>query len=154
MGRENKTYSEKLKDPRWQKKRLQILERDEWLCRTCGRGDKTLHVHHSEYISGRDPWEYEDKYLIVLCEDCHAEITNFLPEVTKSLLLPFKLSLHDSFIWNCAIETFSQWDDLHGLVYTLWELKNRQEDVAEALSDLFRKLCKNAGKEGIYNNQP
>jgi hypothetical protein len=27
-----KTYSEKLRDPRWQKKRLQIFERDEFMC--------------------------------------------------------------------------------------------------------------------------
>ena len=29
-------YSEKLKDPRWQKKRLEILERDNFRCQYCG----------------------------------------------------------------------------------------------------------------------
>lgn len=29
-------YKEKLKDPRWQKKRLQIFERDDWCCQKCG----------------------------------------------------------------------------------------------------------------------
>src|SRR5690349_359222 len=106
------TYSEKLKDPRWQKKRLKILERDEWICKGCFRGDKTLHVHHNEYISGREPWEYEDKYLTTLCEECHSEITTFLPQAVKDLVLPFKLSLHDSFIWRCAIESMRQWEDL------------------------------------------
>ena len=41
---ENKTYLEKLKDPRWQKKRLEILERDGWKCMACGEKEKTLRV--------------------------------------------------------------------------------------------------------------
>jgi hypothetical protein len=62
-------YSEKLKDPRWQKKRLKILERDEFACNDCGDTESTLMVHHLKYAG--DPWEIEDKYLITLCEDCH-----------------------------------------------------------------------------------
>ncbi len=65
------TYSEKLKDPRWQKKRLQILERDAWTCKHCKATDKTLHVHHVVYHKGFDPWEYEDLEYITLCWDCH-----------------------------------------------------------------------------------
>lgn len=65
------TYSEKLKDPRWQKKRLQILERDKFQCQDCGHKGKTLHVHHKYYIFKKDPWEYPDDLLITLCEDCH-----------------------------------------------------------------------------------
>jgi hypothetical protein len=63
------TYSEKLKDPRWQKKRLEILNRDEWNCRFCGEEEKTLHVHHISYFG--DPWEAPDKMLITLCKECH-----------------------------------------------------------------------------------
>lgn len=29
------TYSQKLRDPRWQKKRLEILERDSFTCQHC-----------------------------------------------------------------------------------------------------------------------
>lgn len=68
---EKKTYSEKLKDPRWQKKRLEILERDKWFCQRCFDGENTLHVHHLRYIPGRDPWDYDDKLLITLCAECH-----------------------------------------------------------------------------------
>jgi len=64
-----KTYSEKLKDPRWQKKRLKILERDEFSCRICGNKKSTLHIHHISY--NENPWETNDKLLITLCEDCH-----------------------------------------------------------------------------------
>ena len=37
---------EKYKDPRWQKKRLKILERDKWACQLCDGKEKTLHIHH------------------------------------------------------------------------------------------------------------
>jgi 5-methylcytosine-specific restriction endonuclease McrA len=66
-----KTYAEKLRDPRWQKKRLAILERDEFRCRDCCADDKTLHVHHCLYIAGKEPWDYFDEELRTLCEDCH-----------------------------------------------------------------------------------
>lgn len=64
-------YSEKLKDPRWQKKRLEILERDNWTCRGCGGKETTLHVHHIAYLSGIEPWDIPDGFLITLCKTCH-----------------------------------------------------------------------------------
>jgi len=67
-----KTYSEKLKDPRWQKKRLKIMERDEFMCRSCYDTENTLNVHHKYYIQGRKPWEYPEDLLVTLCEGCHA----------------------------------------------------------------------------------
>jgi hypothetical protein len=66
-----KLYREKLKDPRWQKRRLDILNRDEFRCRLCNAGDETLHVHHKHYSYWKDPWDYKDNELITLCEDCH-----------------------------------------------------------------------------------
>lgn len=65
------TYSEKLKDPRWQKKRLEIMQRDEFTCRECGDTKSTLHVHHVYYLNNRDPWDYEDENFMTLCSDCH-----------------------------------------------------------------------------------
>ena len=70
---ENKTYSEKLKDPRWQKKRLEIMERDGWACSFCGDKESTLHIHHIEYKPYGDPWEYPNHLMFTLCESCHAE---------------------------------------------------------------------------------
>jgi hypothetical protein len=66
-----KSYSEKLKDPRWQKKRLEILQRDGFNCCICGDENSTLHVHHRYYINGRDPWDYDDNILTTLCDGCH-----------------------------------------------------------------------------------
>jgi len=64
-------YAEKLKDPRWQKKRLEILERDKWMCRGCCETQKTLHVHHIFYVHGLEPWDVPSGLLITLCSDCH-----------------------------------------------------------------------------------
>lgn len=65
------TYSEKLQDIRWQKKRLSILNRDNWQCRKCPVPSKFLHVHHKQYEYGRDPWAYEDENFLSLCPSCH-----------------------------------------------------------------------------------
>lgn len=63
------TYADKLKDPRWQKKRLEVFNRDEWKCIMCKDDTTTLHVHHFEY-SG-NPWEAEMESLATLCHHCH-----------------------------------------------------------------------------------
>lgn len=68
------TYFEKLRDPRWQKKRLEIMQRDYFMCMECGSSDKTLCVHHRYYISNREPWEYPDFCFLTLCQDCHFQI--------------------------------------------------------------------------------
>ena len=76
LSKFSQEYREKLKDPRWQKKRLEIFERDEFRCRYCGTTEKTLSVHHLFYIKGCDPWEYPDEVVITLCEDCHESETS------------------------------------------------------------------------------
>lgn len=63
------TYGEKLKDPRWQKKRLEILNRDEFKCRACQSKTDTLHVHHLKYTD--EPWDAADVDLVTLCDVCH-----------------------------------------------------------------------------------
>lgn len=74
-GRAGTSYADLLKDPRWQKKRLLVLEAAGWECSSCGANDKTLHVHHLRYVRGRMPWEYPNDELEVLCEGCHEEAT-------------------------------------------------------------------------------
>lgn len=56
-------YSERLKDPRWQKKRLEIFERDKWQCQFCEDKDSTLVVHHKDYVKGKEPWDYPNSEL-------------------------------------------------------------------------------------------
>lgn len=73
LNQAKKAYSEKLKDPRWQKKRLEVLEFYGWECSLCGDTESMLHVHHRDYFKGREPWEYEVSQLEVLCKTCHSE---------------------------------------------------------------------------------
>lgn len=57
--------------PEWQRKRLEIMERDGFQCVDCGAKESTLNVHHSYYEKGRKPWEYPAHSLNTLCESCH-----------------------------------------------------------------------------------
>ena len=66
-----KTYSEQYRSPKWQKKRLEVMELAGFECVACGSKDKTLNVHHLVYHKGREVWDYENGELQVLCEECH-----------------------------------------------------------------------------------
>jgi len=72
LANRREAYAEKLRDPRWQKKRLEIFERDGWACKCCGAASETLHVHHRRYLFGREPWDNPQSDLVTLCETCHA----------------------------------------------------------------------------------
>lgn len=65
------TYKEKLLDPRWRRKRLEILARDEYTCTHCQQTNVELHVHHNRYSESRNPWDIENEWLQTLCKDCH-----------------------------------------------------------------------------------
>ena len=89
----SKTYSEKLKDPRWQRKRLEVMQRDGFTCLRCKSTDKTLHVHHVRYKSGRSPWEYEAIDLVTFCEDCHLDFTEIKRGLRENLAYLFNNGL-------------------------------------------------------------
>ena len=57
------------KDPRWQKRRLEIMERDGFACVACGNKESELHVHHKRYRG--QPWEAKDDDMQTLCVYCH-----------------------------------------------------------------------------------
>lgn len=78
-------YSQKLLDPRWQKKRLSIFERDGWKCRSCGSKEGTLHLHHAFYEHGAEPWDYPDYAFLTLCSDCHASEHEEMPDAILNL---------------------------------------------------------------------
>jgi 5-methylcytosine-specific restriction enzyme A len=64
-------YQRQLRDPRWQRRRLHIFERDGWACVECGARDKELQVHHTTYVWGQAPWEAPTRSLVTLCVTCH-----------------------------------------------------------------------------------
>lgn len=71
IRKKDKDYADLLKSPHWQRKRLRILERDEWKCRMCDDTENPLHVHHKYYLKDAKPWEYPDDSLITFCDECH-----------------------------------------------------------------------------------
>lgn len=93
------TYKEQYLHPEWQKKRVEILNRDNFTCRYCEAKDITLHVHHREYHEGKKVWEYDNSYLVTLCKECHknyeAELTFYcmLDDVHthEQLTIPFQI---------------------------------------------------------------
>jgi hypothetical protein len=65
------SYAEDLKHPKWQEKRLRVLDHAGFKCERCGSTERSLHAHHKIYLRGHKPWEYEDYLLECLCEVCH-----------------------------------------------------------------------------------
>jgi len=70
------SYAELLRDPRWQRLRLYVMERDGWACVYCKASHRNLQVHHKHYEKGLAPWEYPASVLVTACEDCHGRITD------------------------------------------------------------------------------
>lgn len=86
MSKTKSNYSEKLRDPRWQRRRLEIFQRDNFTCQSCHSDSKTLNIHHLKYFPGREPWEYEDHYLVTYCEKCH-ETEHLIGNDIRGILL-------------------------------------------------------------------
>lgn len=93
------TYSEKLRDPRWQKKRLEILSRDKFTCQICEDNETTLHVHHRVYIKGKEPWGYPDWCLVTLCSNCHNDET----EMGKGVYSGLEYALAENGFFNSDV---------------------------------------------------
>lgn len=81
-------------DPRWQKIRLRILERDGFTCKACGNTDITLHVHHLRYKKGKKIWDVNDDDLETLCELCHKRVENLLNKIREDSVFIIKKSLY------------------------------------------------------------
>jgi 5-methylcytosine-specific restriction endonuclease McrA len=75
MTTKYKPYAEKLKDPRWQKKRLEVMQRAGFKCESCNCENETLHIHHLIYSRTGNPWAVENRWLECLCSTCHAART-------------------------------------------------------------------------------
>jgi hypothetical protein len=77
------TYAQKLRDPRWQRCRLQVLKAANFTCQECGATKETLVVHHRRYERGKEPWEAAPADLVCLCECCHTERHALLEEIKQ-----------------------------------------------------------------------
>ena len=125
-------------DPRWQKKRLEILERDEWSCRKCKDNTSTLHVHHRYYQKEFKPWEYFNSSLITLCDKCHKHETDHLEHYAELLkkavcetffsddIITIAEGLRDHKL-NCKSEIAA------GVI----EFALKNQEICEAITELF-----------------
>ena len=89
------TYQEKLRDPRWQRKRTEIFLRDDFTCQICGTKKVELHVHH-KYYNGKDPWDIENEALTTLCKNCHSLEEMFKDELKIVDDMGVKISIFQS----------------------------------------------------------
>lgn len=65
------TYQEQIKSPKWQKKRLEILNLRGFKCEKCSCEERQLHIHHRFYLKDRKAWEYNNDVFQVLYHSCH-----------------------------------------------------------------------------------
>ena len=120
----NKTdFFEQYKDPRWQKKRLEIMQRDEFMCQECGETEQTLNVHHLIYYPNKAPWQYENDELKTLCEYCH-------------------ISLHEDYQSLKTIASTLNGEVLHYAVDILWKMTSLYPPDCADLLELATELAK------------
>lgn len=146
-----KTYAEKLRDPRWQKRRLEVMERDKFTCRACRSKDKTLNVHHTHYRKGADPWDYDDNDLVTVCEECHGLIEERRAIILKATANPrIQIAiLHFASVMNCNFGPYSMaWElvlaDIHNLMEYEDEIQAdltaKNPDDAEVVLEAFERV--------------
>lgn len=98
------TYKEKLRLPGWQKKRLEILNRDEFKCMFCGDDKTELQIHHAFYFDKENPEDYSNEMLFTLCKNCHQDEEK-LKEDDKMIYAQFlKIGISRRDLLHIAIE--------------------------------------------------
>lgn len=154
------SYAEMLRSPLWQKKRLEIMQRDDFTCQHCGSKERELQVHHRIYHKDAKPWEYEDNELITLCDRCHeaetdAKATHY--ETFKEICdLAREIGLSEQFIDSVlshmlnAIAFISNKSDEYGIYGSEEETLKNVLFGTQILSDaqiLFRRGIKLSQEE-------
>jgi hypothetical protein len=76
-------YGAKLSTPEWKKFSQGIRTKRGNYCNSCRRSDIVLNVHHVFYESDREPWEYADDEVVVLCSGCHHQLHEQLKKFRK-----------------------------------------------------------------------
>lgn len=128
------TYLEKLKDPRWLRFRDAFIARQRFSddrgpeCSECGESTSApLCVHHRRYYPDREPWDYPDSDLLLLCLTCHNRIHKLENRVRN---LVRSLEPHECYEFNALIDDLehAQWRGL--IKVALARAKNAARAVA------------------------
>jgi hypothetical protein len=149
-------YSDKLRDPRWQKKRLEIFERDGFACQSCGDNTEMLCVHHLYYEKGKEPWEYENEALLTLCNPCHEVETIEIKRCEQQLIavLASKRFLSSQLISLAAGFHCLKMFHAPEVVASIIEFALETPEIMDLLSDLFFKdLRKRVEEKEVKNGK-
>lgn len=136
------SYSDKLKDPRWQKLRLQVLERDEWRCQLCFDDKNMLAVHHRYYERGREPWDYPLTAFATLCQACHESEHVAIEEAGRALVSALRKSGALSDDVFAIVGFFDDKNPLSSDDGGIWPKPLSRKEWAEALVKIRGDLSK------------
>lgn len=75
------TLSEKFRDPRWHKRRHEILLRDNFKCQCCFDPEKPVRVRVVIFANGIDPWNLDESGTQTICDECFQLRTDILDKV-------------------------------------------------------------------------
>jgi hypothetical protein len=142
-------YSDQLKNPQWQKRRLERLQDANWTCAMCGNKEKQLHVHHKRYVKGRMAWEYADIELSVLCNSCHDK-THAMLDVISDILVHVNLEAffanlvgHYAVYGGIGPNTISFAKDVSEAAFLKGFVKNLTSIDSKEINDLIDKFLNN-----------
>lgn len=139
-------YSDKLKDPRWQKKRLEIFNRDKFCCVYCGESEKMLSVHHIFYDKP-NPWESRNAALVTVCQECHEAESGFIIERSLS-----KATTHERLFLIMQMHLRVSSYTIEYMMEILMEAGVIYKDFGESLQDGIKRLSVTYDKKIKKNN--
>ena len=145
-------YKEQIKDPRWQRRRLEILSRDNFACQICGDTDNTLHVHHLAYEQNKKIWEYDDWQLISLCEKCHEdEHKNALNDILETIRSLQKMGITlfeiSSLLWDINISIYGSYFHRENEILALTQRRIKAKEKLYKENERKRKDFREKNKD-------
>lgn len=136
------SYGDKMKDPRWQRKRCSILLRDDFKCVVTGRADLTLNVHHRIYVG--EPWDCPDEMLETICEPVHEVITEALR------LLPKEVAFSARDVFGACVKVHESEAPVgFPCDFSLWRELAKKYDLSDYYPDALNWSIADNGKGGM-----
>lgn len=107
-------YQRQLTSPHWQRKRLEIFQRDDFICRWCGDKETELVVHHVKYLPGVKAWEHPSDLLLTICTPCHEEAHGKRGGTPSKIIIELPYCRHGyanfiAGIWRCSCGCGEEW---------------------------------------------
>lgn len=133
------TYSEKLRDPRWQKLSAEVKALAGWKCERCGKSDRNLQAHHKIYRRGLEPWEYHPIFLECLCDECHQTVDFLLAQLRQAACeisivdLIRLLAIACNLMWERSEAAKERVKEMHADVYKTLKAVEEFDEVRKAL---------------------